>query len=369
MRRLFVLLATGVAVLFGAATPAYAHSADAPTATDYRVTVTGISPALPGLTIRTVEAGARLELVNDSGTDVEVLGYSGEPYLLIRPDGVWQNANSPATYLNESLAGGVAPPPTAGAGMPPAWQHLSGTPAVLWHDQRTHWTASRPPSDVLADPHRAHHIRDWSIPLRSGTRTFAVTGTLDWQPAPAAGTWWAGCLLLAAALGALGLRYRRLLGAVALAAGAAALGYALGVALDSGALGASGVLRAALTGQTWPVVCGLAALAAGGYALARRPAADLALGLAGACVALFAGVANAAVFAHPVLPSQWPAQVARGLILVCVAGGAGIVAAVVLRLRRRPAPPAGTSPGVAPGTSPRSGGPGDRRRRLGRVAV
>ncbi len=336
--RLVVLLGVGVAVLTTAAAPAYAHGADAPTATDYRVTVTGISPALPGLRIRTVEAGARLELVNHSGVDVEVLGYSGEPYLLIRADGVWQNANSPATYLNESLTGGVAPPASAGPAQPPAWQQLSSTPAVLWHDQRTHWTSSTAPADVLAAPDTAHHLRNWSIPLRSGTRDFAVTGSLDWLPAPAASAWWAGCLLVAGALALLGLLagawVPRALGAVAVGSGLAALGYATGVALDSGVLGAAGVLRAALTGQTWPVVCGLAALAAGGYALARRPAADLALGLAGACVALFAGVGNAAVFAHRVLPSRWPDGVARLLVLGAAAGGTGLVLAVVLRLRR-----------------------------------
>jgi hypothetical protein len=376
---LFALVCAG-ALVFTTASPAAAHGADAPTATDYQVTVGGITPALPGLSIRTVEAGARLELVNHSGVEVEVLGYSGEPYLLVKPDGVWQNANSTATYVNESLAGGMVPPATAGPAQPPAWQKISDAPAVLWHDQRTHWTSSRAPSDVLADPRAAHHLRDWTVPLRSGVRTFAVTGSLDYQPPPSGSTWWAGCLLLAGAVAALGLRRTRpdpsdpaasraatgvrAMGAVALAVGLAALGYALGVALDSGGLGAAGVVRAAFAGQTWPVVCGLAALLAGGYALARRPAADLALGLAGACVALFAGFGNAAVFAHAVVPSRWPGAAARSLVLLCVAGGVGLAVAVVLRLRagtRRPVlsasrgpalpAPSGSAPGSAHGSA------------------
>jgi hypothetical protein len=333
-----VQLGVGVAVLTTAAAPAYAHGADAPTATDYRVTVTGISPALPGLRIRTVEAGARLELVNHSGREVEVLGYAGEPYLLIRPGGVWQNANSPATWRNASLTGGVAPPASAGAAQPPAWQRLSGTPAVLWHDERTRWTAGTAPADVRADPHRAHHLRNWSVPLRSGTRDFAVTGTLEWLPPPPTGAWWAGCLLLAGALALVGLAtgawVPRALGLAAVGTGVATLGYALGAGLDAGVLGVAGVVRATLTGQTWPVLCALAALAAGGYALARRPAADLALGLAGACVALFAGLANVAAFSHRVLPSRWPDGVARTLVLCALGGGAGLTLAVVLRLRR-----------------------------------
>ena len=70
-RRALRLLAAVFGALVGAlvgpvllAGPAAAHSADAPTATDYRVTVLGVNPPMPGLTVRAIEAGARLELVN-----------------------------------------------------------------------------------------------------------------------------------------------------------------------------------------------------------------------------------------------------------------------------------------------------------------
>ena len=59
------------------AAPAAAHGADAPDATDYRTEVTGLSPCDTGVTVRAVEAGARLELSNDTGATVTVLGYSG----------------------------------------------------------------------------------------------------------------------------------------------------------------------------------------------------------------------------------------------------------------------------------------------------
>ncbi|HKT01900.1 MAG TPA: hypothetical protein VJT31_20435, partial [Rugosimonospora sp.] len=199
------LAAAGAGVLAAVAVPdpAFAHSADAPVATDYRTAVIAVSPPLPGLTVRTVEAGARLELVNHTGRPIEVLGYAGEPYLRVQPDGVYQNANSPSAYLNETLTGGIAPPASAGPEVAPAWEKLSGTPAVLWHDQRTHWTAAERPADVAADPGTPHHIRDWSVPLRDGVREFAVVGTLDWVPPPSATAWWAGCLLLGAVLAAL----------------------------------------------------------------------------------------------------------------------------------------------------------------------
>jgi hypothetical protein len=321
--------------------PASAHSADAPAATDYRVTVLGVSPPLPGLTVRAIEAGARLELVNHSSRTVEVLGYSGEPYLRIGPDGVYQNAASPATYLNETLAGGVAPPPTAGSAMPPQWTKLSATPAVLWHDHRTQLSVAAPPRPASSGGRR---LLTWSVPLRDGVREFAVTGTLDLVPPPAQPAWWAGCLLLAAAVAALGLRGLRGPAAVSVAAGLAGLLYAAGAGLDSGALGPAGFVRVVLAQQTWPVVCGLAAVAAGGYAWLRRPAADLALGLAGACLAIFAGLGNAAVFAHAVTPSAWSGPVSRLLVLAAVAGGAGVAGGAVLLARRRARPVRVTSP-------------------------
>ncbi|MEU8190756.1 hypothetical protein AB0C00_26190, partial [Micromonospora carbonacea] len=103
--------------------------------------------------------------------------------------------------------------------------------------------------------------------------------------------------------------------------------------LDAGATGVGGVLLGLLGGQVWALLTGLGALAAGGYALARRPAADFALALAGACLALFAGVTNVAVLARSVPPLPWPGGVARVLLVLVLATGAGATAAGLLRLR------------------------------------
>ncbi len=324
-------LRTSAALLgaFGAllvAAPASAHAADVPVASDYRCAVTGISPPVPGLTVRAVAAGTQLELVNHTGRPIEVLGYGGEPYLTVGPDGVFQNANSPATYLNETVSGGAKPPASATPFAVPAWQKLSATPAVLWHDHRAHWMLPTPPPAVSADPGAPHQISTWTVPLRDGVRTFTVTGTLDWVPRPAPAVWWAGSLLLCTAVAALGLR-RSLLpaGVLAVVAGLAALGYALGF---------PGVLQALVATETWPLLCGVAALAAGWYALRGGAAADLAVGLSGACLALFAGAANAGVFAHAIAPVPVTGTVARLLVLVPVGAGAGLAAATALRMRR-----------------------------------
>ncbi|OLB65828.1 MAG: hypothetical protein AUI10_05120 [Actinobacteria bacterium 13_2_20CM_2_72_6] len=343
MVRWLVAALAGVLGTLVMASPASAHAADAPPASDYRCVVTGISPALAGLTIRAVNAGTQLELVNRTGRTIEVLGYSGEPYLRIAPDGVYQNANSPATYLNQGVSGGPAPPVTASPAAPPSWQKLSGTPAVLWHDHRAHWMATTRPPSVDADPGSPHRISSWSVPLRDGVREFAVTGTLDWVPPPAPAAWWAGGLLLAAAVAGLGLlrspRVLPIAAGVAAVAGLAALGYAIAGAVDTGPLGARGALRALVATQPWPLLCGVATVAAAAYAARRRPAADLALGLTGACLALYAGAGNAAIFAHAVPPVWLAGGAARLLVLLCVGGGAGLAGLVALRMRRPAARP------------------------------
>jgi len=338
-------LLAGLVGVFGAlvsASPASAHTADVPAASDYRCTVTGIDPPLPGVTVRAVDAGTQLELVNHTGRAIEVLGYGGEPYLDVTPSGVLQNANSPATYLNETLTGGIAPPATATVAAVPAWQKLSGTPAVLWHDHRAHWMLSTLPPSVAESPAVPHLVSTWTVPLRDGVRGFTVTGRLDWVPRPVPGTWWAGALLLAGAVAFAGGRSPgalRVAGWVAVGVGLAGLGYAVGAALDAGALSAAGFARTLVYTQPWALLCAAATVAAGLYALRRRPAADLALGLAGACLALFAGAANAGIFAHAIPPVPLAGSVARTLVMVCVGGGAGLAGVTALRMLRPAGPP------------------------------
>ncbi|MEV0806609.1 hypothetical protein [Micromonospora sp. NPDC050200] len=342
LRRAGLVAAAALVTLLALATPAAAHGADAPDGTDYRTEVTGLTPARPGLTVRAVEAGARLELVNRTGRDVEVIGYSGEPYLRVGPGGTYENTRSPATYLNRTVAGDTALPPETDPAAPPQWRRIADEPRVRWHDQRALWRESGPPAQAAADPTRAHRIRDWTVPVRDGTEQVEIRGTLDWVPPPDPYPWWMAATLGFLAVGAAGLlpagsvagdHALRAVGALLALGGAAAVVLVVGRELDAGAEGVGGVLAGLLTGQIWPLLTGLGAIAAGGYALARRPAAaDFALALAGACLALFAGFANLSVFSRAVAPFPWSATAARVLLVLIVAGGAGAVGAGVLRL-------------------------------------
>jgi hypothetical protein len=325
------------------AAPALAHGADAPDATAYRTTVSSISPTAPGLTVRVVEAGARLELVNRTGRSIEVLGYSGEPYLEVRPDGTFENTNSPATYLNTTLTGDGTVPAGADPAAPPTWRRVSQDPAARWHDRRTHWLTGGLPPSAAADPSHTHRLRDWVVPLRDGVTPLEIRGTLDWVPPPEPAVWWALTLLVAAGTAALTLlrrRLPRLLAGAAAVAGTTTIGYAVARELDAGATVPGSLLAGLITGHQVPVLVGLGALGAAGLAAARRPAADFALALTGAAVAIFAGLAQAGVFAQAIAPVPGPGWCARLAVLTTTGLGTGLTAAGVIRLRatHRPGP-------------------------------
>ncbi|MDZ5446106.1 hypothetical protein U2F26_25810, partial [Micromonospora sp. 4G57] len=340
LRRAAVVVTAALAALLALAAPAAAHGADAPDGTDYRAEVIALAPARPGLTVRVVEAGARLELVNRTARDVEVLGYSGEPYLRVGPGGVYENRRSPATYLNQTIAGDTNLSPEADPAATPVWRRVAKGQSVRWHDQRALWLESSPPAQVTADPGRPQRVRDWVVPLRDGDQAIEVRGTLDWVPPPDAYPWWVAATLgflavaaagLAPAGTATGVRALRGVGALLALGGLATVAFTVGRELDAGADGLGGVLGL-LNGQVWMLLTGLGAIAAGGYALARREAADFALALAGACLTIFAGFANIAVLSRSVAPVVWPATAARVLVVLILATGAGALGAGVLRL-------------------------------------
>lgn len=335
-------VAAGLTAALASGSPAAAHGADAPDSTNYRTSVTAVAPDVEGLSVRAIEAGARLELTNDTGQTVEVLGYAGEPYLQVRPDGVFENANSPATYRNRTLAGDTVPPAGTDPAQPPVWRKVGSQPVVRWHDQRTYWLAAEPPPQVQADPSQPHRVRDWAVPLRVDGSPVEVRGTLDWQPPPDPYVWWAGIALGMLAVAALGLvppawplgdRALQALAVLTALGAVAAIGYALARERDAGADGPAALAVGLLSGGLWPLLIGLGSLAAAGYALTRRPAADFALALAGTCLALFAGLPAAAVLARSVAPTPGPAGLARAAVAAVIAVGLGVAAAGSLRMR------------------------------------
>lgn len=172
------------------AAPASAHggAGGGSSASNYRTTI--VDPAAPGLSWRTARGDGKVELTNDTGGAVTVLGYQGEPYLKFEPAvGVLRNTRSPATYLNEDTRGEVSVPAGASPELAPDWQVVATGRQFAWHDQRAHWMASTPPPDVLAAPDQRHLVRKYEIPLLIGTdaEPTAARGELYWFPSVA---WW-----------------------------------------------------------------------------------------------------------------------------------------------------------------------------------
>lgn len=346
------VVAAGVLVGVLLGSPAAAHTADAPPATDFQVRVGRVPPALAGVTVRPVEAGASLELRSTTRAPVEVLGYSGEPYLEIRADGVYQNANSPATYLNESFTGGHAAPAGANVAAAPTWRRIATEPVIRWHDHRVHWMSSQLPPQVQADPSRSHRIRTWVVPLRRGVTTSVVSGTLDWVPPPAASNWWAAAIVFAGLVAGLGLAAtgragRYVVPALAvtlMVAGLVELVDSWGRATDLG--DGWTVLSALLLTQTLGAATSVAALAAAGYAVTRRPAAEFALALSAGAVALFGALPDIGAFTHAITPLPWPGWWVRLATATTLGVGVGVAAAATVLLRRTAA--AGKAQAVDP---------------------
>ncbi|RFU20898.1 hypothetical protein [Geodermatophilus marinus] len=323
-RLLVVVLAAGAALLL--AGPATAHVGGGAAGSDFDARVLSVEPAVPGVSVRVLSSGDELEVVNRTAAEVEVPGYSDEPYLRIGPDGVWRNANSPATYINLDRFGRTALPPSADPDAAPDWQQVSTQPAYVWHDHRTHWMSEGvlPPA-VAADPTRQHLVVEWLVPMSHGGTPLAVRGELTWSPPPPAWLVWPAYALLALAGTAAGLvaRTPRPLGALLLLGGVAALYHALATPEPPASVAShAGAIASALL----PALTALAVAGLGLWA-ARRGRGSL-VGLLAVVLGwllLVQGLPDVDVLWTAHVLAAGPALPARAAVAVLVALGAGLV--------------------------------------------
>ena len=147
-------------------------------------TVTAIVPAEEDIDAQVLEYDDRIELVNDTGQELVILGYEKEPYLTFRDGQVYRNARSPATYLNADRFADVDLPAEADPSAPPRWEVVAEREAYDWHDHRIHWMAKEPPPRIAAKPDEAQHVYDWEIPATLGGEELAIEGSLDYAPPP-----------------------------------------------------------------------------------------------------------------------------------------------------------------------------------------
>jgi hypothetical protein len=150
----------------------------------FRSNVIRIGPATPGLSVQVVDYDDRLELRNETGEPLVVLGYQGEPYLAFREGRVYRNTRSPATYLNDDRFGKVTLPEKADAKARAEWEQVAVREEFDWHDHRIHWMSKTLPPKVQAAKDEPHHVFDWTVPARLHGRPLTIVGSLDYEPPP-----------------------------------------------------------------------------------------------------------------------------------------------------------------------------------------
>jgi MYXO-CTERM domain-containing protein len=176
------LLAVALLAAVTLSPAAAAHPRAEGYARGFQSKVLSVRPEVAGLAVSVVDGDDRLRIENESGTDLVVLGYDGEPYLRIGAAGVFRNERSPAAYLNRDRFARVAVPLRADPAAKPVWRRVSPRPVWQWHDHRIQWMGAGPPVEVREQPRKTHAIFDWQVPTRFGGRAQTVSGRLDYVP-------------------------------------------------------------------------------------------------------------------------------------------------------------------------------------------
>jgi hypothetical protein len=330
-----------VLVVAGAA-PAEAHTITGVSPTDYKSEIVGVSPRLPGVSVRLLDLGNRVELTNHGSTDVIVLGYQGEPYLRVGPAGVFENRRSPSVALNQVSATTVsptttAPPPTADVSAPPSWHRTGDGPSVRWRDRRTRWEGPAPPA-VKAAPAATHVVvPQWLIGVRQGTQDATVSGTITYVPGPSPAPWLAVAAVLLAATAACGFLRRW----------GAPLSAALAILIAVDVVHSFAIAAAShdpLLVQIGRVVLGgivatlgwIVGAASMGPLQEEREGGVVGAAVAGFLLASFSGVGDFATLTRSQVPFAFSASAARAAVAVTMGVGFGLALATLVVLRRHP---------------------------------
>jgi hypothetical protein len=335
MRRIIVTVAIAAAILIAGATPAWAHTVSGTGATNYKTTLKRVSPTLPGLHLKVIEAGSRIELSYTGAKTIYVLGYVDEQYLRIDKRGVFENLNSPATYINKTR-NGVNPPGDVDPRKKPEWQKISSGHVTRWHDHRIHFMGGINPPLVRNAPGTRHVIQDdWQAKVTDLTTTAIAHGSLVWVPGPSPAPMFLLALVLIVGLLLLTWRVSPFvpiaLATIVLVAVDIVHSFAIGFA-NAGGLGirlAQTFASSIVSIPAWAV--GLGAV----YLLARkRVDGFFAAVFSGLIVAVVGGVADFTVLSRSQAPFALSASLARPIVAASFGLGVGIAAASGLAIRR-----------------------------------
>jgi hypothetical protein len=326
-----------IAAVLATSLPASAHTASGPRPTNYLTRLGTIAPTIPGVTVRVVELGNKLELTNRTHNDVTVLGYDGEPYLRVGPHGLYENLRSSATYINRTRLGNTPIPAIAtgtGASTPPRWHRVSGAHTAIWHDHRIHWMGTSAPAEVQDDPGAVHTINpQWTVVFRDASQTVAVHGSLLWVPGPSGWPWAA----LIAALFGLGFFVARRRGWAAITALVVLVGVDMSHTISAEVFRAGAQLTKTVQFFGDNFVSVIVWIAAGitiWCLWRRRVEALYGLVLVGAMIGLVSGLTDLSYLWKSQLPTVAPDALARGAVSIAVGLGFGLAAGALYALVR-----------------------------------
>jgi hypothetical protein len=331
-------IAVGLLAALLVAAPASAHTISGPRPTNFRTRITSVSPDIPGVTVRVVDLGSRLELTNDTDVDVIVRAPEGEPYLRIGPDGVFENLLSPATYLNRTRSGDTAVPPEAAnarPGDPPKWHKVSSGHTYRWHDHRAHWMGGQPPPAVRAAPDKFFRVGEWHVSLDHGATRIAVAGTLDWVPGPS-GIVWLPLVVALFAIGVLAGLWKRGLRALAALVGLlVVVDIAHAVTYEAGRPGGLGSRVVQFAGGNFvSIIVWCAAIAVVVGLVRRRTEALYGAIVVAVMVALVGGATDLSALWKSQLVNVGPGWLTRLEIVVALALGLGVAVGALIRALR-----------------------------------
>ena len=343
LRRLGTAVGAGFVLLLLAAGPADAHTITGVTPTDYKSEVVAVSPSLPGVRVRLLDLGNRVELTNTGSVDVVVLGYNNEPYLRVGPGGVFENSRSPSVALNKVTATTAAtttttvPSQNTAALTPPSWRRTGGGRSVRWRDRRTRWEGAAPPA-VSAAPGATQVVTpQWLIGLRRGDVDATVFGRITYVPGPSPVPWLliSGVLLLAIVGCGLLRRWGPPLSAVVALLVAVDAVHSFGISAASHDPVLTQVSRVVFGGivATLGWVVGAAAI---GPLQDEREGGVVGAAVAGFLLAAFSGVGDFSVLTRSQVPFAFAVSGARAAVAVTIGAGFGLALAALLVLRRHP---------------------------------
>jgi hypothetical protein len=301
--RSVVVLILALAALPAGNSIAAAHTVGGLGPSASRPEIRGIDPPLTGLRVIVIEAGARLEIDNQTGVTVDVLP---EPGANLRRE------------------------PTVPSGSTARWSDSRVVAAAQAQD---------PPD----------HRRAWAIPLQIGGQIVTIHGEQIWPPPPPVGRWWLAtglAALVAGGIGALVVRRWRwataMLVTVTIAIAVAHFVHVLGSTL---VLPPDQPVLAMVVGSAGPaIVAWPLAVVGPAVAIAGHPSGPLICGLFGALLALFTA-SDVVSFFYAVLPFGWNPDLDRATTVLTVGGGFGLFLTGILALRASApiAPPANTA--------------------------